>query len=96
VNLRLVQFTLAAGQAQAAHDIADRVVPVIRKQPGCDRAEFFGEETSGEYGIAVFWSTRQAAEAAAPVISPILTPLLAAAQRTGETRRLFDVYEPRY
>ena len=94
MNLRLVQFSLGAGKASAARAIADKVVPAIRTQPGCDRCEFFLDDAAGEYGIAVFWATRQDAEAAAPVISPILTPLLAAANKTAESRRLFEVYQP--
>jgi len=96
MNLRLVQFTLPSGKSAAARNIAEKVVPLIRTQPGCDRCEFFGEDATGDYGIAVFWATRQAAEAAAPVISPILSPLLTAAGKTAESRRLFDVYEPQH
>lgn len=95
MNLRLVQFSLGPGKRATAEAIADKVVPAIRAQPGCDRCEFFIDAETGACGIIVLWASKQAAEAAALVISPILSPLLAEAQVTAESRRLFEVYEPK-
>lgn len=94
MNLRLVQFSLGPGKRSVAESIADQIVPVIRAQPGCERCEFFADHDAGDYGLIVLWATKQDAGAAAAVISPILTPLLTAAQHVGESRRLFDIYEP--
>jgi len=95
MNLRLVQFSLGPDKGSAAESIADGVVPAIRSQPGCESCTFFADYEAGDYGIVVLWESREAAQAAAGVISPILTPLLAEAETSGESRRLFDVYEPK-
>ena len=95
MNLRLVHFSLGPGKRSVAESIADRVVPAIRAQPGCDRCTFFADYEAGDYGIVVLWASKQSAEAAASVISPILTAALAEAKRSAESRRLFDVYEPK-
>jgi len=95
MNIRLVQFKLGPGKRQIAEAIADKVVPTIRAQKGCDRCEFFADNEAGDYGIVVLWESKQAGEAASTVISPILSKELAQAKGTGETRRLFDVYEPK-
>lgn len=95
MNIRLVQFKLGPGKRQIAEAIADKVVPAIRAQKGCDRCEFFADNEAGDYGLVVLWESKQAAEAASMVISPILSQELAQAKGTGENRRLFDVYEPK-
>lgn len=92
--VRLVQFKLGSGKRSAAEAVADKVIPAIRKQPGCDRSEFFVDDAAGEYGFFVLWASRQAADAAASVITPILMPALAAAGGAASIR-LFEVYEPK-
>jgi quinol monooxygenase YgiN len=94
MNLRLVQFNLTPGASTAAKSITDRVIPVIRAQPGCVGGEFFADNDAGEYGIVAVWESKQAADTAAAVVSPILSAALAEAHATGERRRLFEVYEP--
>jgi hypothetical protein len=91
--IRLVQFNLGTGKRSAAEAIADKIVPAIRAQQGCDRCEFIADEAAGDYGIVVLWESKQAADAAALVISPILMPALAGAK--GTSIRLFEVYEPK-
>ena len=93
MNMRLVQFSLGPGKGSVAESIADRVVPAIRAQPGCDRCAFFADYEAGDYGIVVLWASKQDADAAASVISPILLPALAEAKAEAKIR-LFDVYEP--
>jgi heme-degrading monooxygenase HmoA len=93
MNLRLVQFNLGRGARHTAEDIATRVVPVIRAQPGCEGCEFFGDDESGDYGIVVFWASKPNADAAAGVVSPILSAALAEARATDERRRLFDMFQ---
>ncbi len=95
MNLRLVQFNLGPGQRAAAETIADKVIPAIRAQSGCERSEFFMDEASGDYGIVVLWASRKAADAAAMVIGPLLSSLLADAKAVGDNRRLYEVYEPK-
>ena len=94
MNLRLVQFNLGPGTRAKAEAIANRVMPLIRAQPGCDRSVFFGDEESGDYGIVVLWVSQRDAAAAAGVVSPVLSPALKDARATGDNRRLLQVYEP--
>ncbi len=94
MNLRLVQFSLGPGKRPAAEAIADKVVPSIRAQKGCERCEFFADNENGDYGIIVLWTSKQAADAAASVIGPVLMRALAEANAAPNIR-LFDVYEPK-
>ena len=94
-NLRLVQFSLGPSKRSVAEGIADKVVPAIRAQPGCERCVFFADYEAGDYGLVVDWESKQAADEAAKVIGPILLPALAEAKATGDSIRLFEVYEPR-
>lgn len=94
MNLRLVQFNLGPGSRATAEAIANRVVPLIRAQPGCEHCAFFGDEQTGDYGIVVHWASKHDADAAASVVSPVLTPMLQHAKATGDSRKLFEVYEP--
>lgn len=95
MNLRLVQFNLGAGKRSEAEGIANKIVPAIRSQRGCDRAEFFADYDAGDYGVVVFWKSKEQANAAASVIGPMMTAALAQAKGTGDSRRLFDIYEPK-
>lgn len=95
MNLRLAQFSLGPGSADAAQAIADEVVPIIRAQSGCAACTFFADYEAGDYGIVVLWASKDDAVGAAKVVSPILTAALADASSTSDSRRLFDVYEPR-
>ena len=95
MNLRLVQFHLGPGKRSEAESIADEVVPMIRKLPGCGRCEFFADYETGDYGLVVFWESKQAAGAAASVMGPIVARAMAEAGSTSDTKRLFDIYEPK-
>jgi hypothetical protein len=92
--IRLVQFNLGAGKRSVAESIADKVVPVIRAQPGIISCEFIMDEVTGDYGIVVRWKSKEAADAAYPVLSPIVIPTITAAKGTPNIR-LFEVYEPK-
>ena len=94
MNIRLVQFNLGPSTRSAAEAVADKIVPAIRAQPGCERAEFFADDAAGDYGFVVLWASKQAADAATTVISPMLMPALAVAKGTPSIR-LFEVYEPK-
>jgi hypothetical protein len=94
--IRLVQFTLGKGKRSAAEAVADKVIPAIRKQPGCERAEFFVDDAAGEYGLVVLWASRQAADASYPVIFPLLTSAVDAAGGKGTLNiRTLEGYEPK-
>ncbi len=93
--LRLVQFHLGSGKRSAAEAVADVVIPTIRKQPGCERAEFFLDEAAGEYGFVVLWASKQAADNSYPVIYPLLTSAVDTAGGKGTLSiRTLQVYEP--
>ena len=94
MNIRLVQFNLGPGNRAAAESVADKVVPLIRAQPGCESCEFFVDNGEGDYGLVVRWESQQAADEAASVVSPVMMPALAAAHAQASIR-LFDVYEPK-
>jgi quinol monooxygenase YgiN len=86
-----VRFALAPGKATVAQALAADVVPAIREQEGCLAATLFGDESSGEYGLYVHWTSIEHADAAAPVIGPRLMQALSG-QATGPPDiRLFDV-----
>jgi hypothetical protein len=94
--IRLVQFSLGQGKRSAAESVADKVIPAIRRQPGCDRAEFYLDDAAGEYGFIVLWATQQAADASYPLIYPILTSAVEAAGGNGSMSiRTHAVYEPK-
>ncbi|MDA4135595.1 MAG: antibiotic biosynthesis monooxygenase [Thaumarchaeota archaeon] len=94
MKLRLVQFSLGPGKREAAEGVAGAVVPLIRKQQGCERCEFFADHEKGDYGIVVIWSSAQAADAAAAVVGPAMAKAMAKAKGVPEIR-LFDVYQPK-
>ena len=93
--IRLVQFSLGKGKRIAAEAIADKIVPAIRTQAGCDRCEFIADDAAGDYGLVVLWASQQAADASYAVINPMLQPALSGAGATGTSIRLFEVYEPK-
>jgi quinol monooxygenase YgiN len=92
MKIRLIQFSLGSGKRPAAQAIADKVVPAIRAQGGCERCDFYGDDAAGDYGIVVHWASQETADAAAAVMTPIMSAALAGA--TGTNIRTFDVYEP--
>jgi quinol monooxygenase YgiN len=94
--LRLVQFKLGKGKRSAAETAADKIIPAIRSQPGCERAEFFLDDAAGEYGLVVLWASKQAADASYPLIYPLLTSAVEAAGGDGSLSiRTLEVYEPK-
>jgi quinol monooxygenase YgiN len=94
--IRLVQFSLGQGKRSAAQSVADKVIPAIREQPGCERAEFYLDDGSGDYGFIVLWASRQAADASYPLIYPVLTSAVDAAGGDGSLSiRTHEIYEPK-
>ena len=94
--IRLVQFGLGPGTRSAAEAVADKVIPAIRARPGCVRAEFFVDDSTGDHGFFVLWETRKAADDSYPLVSPILHAALQAAGAKGPPNiRTLEVYEPK-
>ncbi|MFY9587600.1 MAG: hypothetical protein WAT66_09110 [Actinomycetota bacterium] len=95
MNLRLVQFNLGTGNEAAAEALAKKLVPAIRSQSGCQSCSFFADHGTGDYGLAVLWESRDAADAAAGVIGPMMMGGVTEANGTMTSPpRLFDVLEP--
>ncbi len=92
--VRLVRFSFGQGKQAAAQDLADDVVPAIRARPGCQAVTFFGDDSDGEYGLYVLWTSQEDADAAAAVISPLLQQGLAGNVQGPPAIRLFQVIEP--
>lgn len=88
---RLVGFNFGPGHHQAAETLAAELGPLIRSQPGCSSAIFFGDDTDGEYGIFVLWDTQAQAAAAAAIVGPRLARYLAGNVKGEPSRRLFEV-----
>ena len=74
---RLVRFTLGSGKLDAAKKIFTDLVPKISAQPGCKGVTAFGDEASGNYGMAVLWESTEASLAGKAVIGPQLSQHLA-------------------
>jgi quinol monooxygenase YgiN len=89
--VRLVYFNYGPGRRQEADALAAELGPLIRSQPGCSSATFFGDDADGQYGIFVVWDTQAHADAAAAIVAPRLERHLAGKVKAQPTRRLFDV-----
>ena len=91
---RLVRFTFGPGKHPQAEELAHALVPEIRTQPGCNTVTFFGDATSGEYGLFVLWESKEDAEAATAVIGPRLQQGLAGNVQGPPDIRLYEVIGP--
>lgn len=92
--LRLVRISLDPGSQSDAHKLADEFVPAIKEQNGCNECVFFADDSTGDYGIVVFWNSKEDAEAAAPVIGPRLAQAISEISDEPADIKLFEVYEP--
>ena len=54
---RLQRFNLAQGFAELAEELADRIAPIMRRQPGFRSLTMLSDETSGEYIFLTHWET---------------------------------------
>jgi heme-degrading monooxygenase HmoA len=89
--VRLVRFSIGAGQGPAARALADDLAPLIGSQPGCQDVTIFGDESDGEYGIFVLWDSQANADAAAGLVRPKLDEHLAGLIDRPPDARLFEV-----
>ncbi|HEY6275254.1 MAG TPA: antibiotic biosynthesis monooxygenase [Streptosporangiaceae bacterium] len=90
---RLVSFTLQDGKEAVAADLARELVPVIRRQPGCQAAACFGDSESGQYYLYVLWGSDEEAHAAASVMAPRLARHLDGNTVAAPERHLYPVIE---
>ncbi len=52
---RLERFNVPQGIAELVEELADRVAPILRRQPGLRSFTLFSDETSGEYVFLSYW-----------------------------------------
>lgn len=89
--LRLMVFKLGPGQRAKAASLVEQFAPAISGRPGFARATFFGDDASGEYGVAVLWESREAAEQAFEALFPRLQQALAGAVSEPPRHPLYEV-----
>jgi heme-degrading monooxygenase HmoA len=54
---RIERFNLPQNLAETAEDLADRIEPILRDQPGFHSLTLLSDETSGEYLFLTLWET---------------------------------------
>ena len=54
---RIERFNMSQGLADLAADLADKIEPIMRRQPGFQSLTLFSDETSGEYLALTIWTT---------------------------------------
>ena len=54
---RIERFNLAQGFAELAEELADRIAPIMRRQPGMQSITLLSDESSGEYFLLTYWET---------------------------------------
>src|SRR6476469_5907342 len=54
---RIERFNLSQGFAELAEEWADRIAPIMRRQPGLQSLTMLSDETSGEYIFLTHWET---------------------------------------
>lgn len=54
---RIERFNLAQGFAELAEELADRIAPIMRRQPGLQTMTMLSDESSGEYMLLTHWET---------------------------------------
>jgi hypothetical protein len=89
--VRLVRFSLAPGDRAIAQALADDLAPKIAAMPGCTGVIVFGDDTDGQFGLVVNWSSRAEADAAAMIIGPQLNSHLSGHLQGALDARLFEV-----
>jgi hypothetical protein len=69
----------------------DALNVLIKQQPRCVNAAFFGGGEHGDSGVCVFWDSQERANAAAAVVRPRLGQHLAGIVSVEPDARLFTV-----
>jgi quinol monooxygenase YgiN len=91
--VRLARFTFGPGKQDEATKLARDLVPAIRARQGCGGVTFFGDDSTGEYGLFVQWDSKENADAASQVIGPRLQQHLAGNVLRPAEIHLFEVLE---
>ena len=92
--IRLVQFNLGPGSDAAAKQLADKFMPMIKAQGGCQSVVMIMDGASGDYGLVIHWDSESDANAAAQVMGPQLMPAIAEIATAEASVRLYEVYDP--
>ena len=53
---RLERFNVSQGFAELVEGLADRIAPIMRRQPGLRSFTLFSDESSGEYIFLTYWT----------------------------------------
>ena len=54
---RIERFNMSQGLADLVAELADKIEPIMRRQPGFQSLTLFSDETSGEYLALTIWAT---------------------------------------
>jgi heme-degrading monooxygenase HmoA len=54
---RTERINLSQGFAELAEQLADRIAPIMRRQPGMQAMTLLSDESSGEYIVLTHWDT---------------------------------------
>ena len=91
--IRLVTFKAAPGKKSEVTSIADKFIPLIKAKLGNKGCQFLMGEETDEYGMVIFWDTKENAEAAKAAIGPELIPMLHAMATEPLNIKLYEAYE---
>ena len=91
----LTSIYLGLRTQKAAEAVADEVAPVFESLKGFRSATFFGDNTSGEYGVFTIWDTKEDSEAVSAVVVPVLRQALGDLLKSPPTLRAYEIYEPK-
>src|SRR5678815_3674341 len=72
---------------------ADKFIPLIKAKPGNKGCQFLMDDETDEYGMVIFWDTKENAEAAKAAIGPELVPMLHAIATEPVKIKLYEAYE---
>ena len=87
---RFSVISVGPGMRPKMEELADRLAPVFRAQPGFRDVTFLMDEADGDYGSFSLWETKEHAEAA----SAAIRPHVAAIFKGLLTPWILEVYEP--
>jgi quinol monooxygenase YgiN len=90
--IRLVTFQAAPGKKSEVAAIADQFIPHIKAKPGNRSCHFLMDDEAGEYGMVIFWDTKENADAAKAAIGPQLIPMLEAMASGPVKITLYEAY----
>ena len=91
--IRLVNFKAAPGKRSEVDSIADKFIPLIKAKPGNKGCWFMMNDETDEYGMVIFWDTKENAESAKAAIGPELIPMLHAISTEPLNIKLYEAYE---